>query len=108
MVDAMKVLGREHEIDLPAISVTDRNAFCCSMDGRWSHRYPLCIITESFTSPIRSFRAQWKASRSAIFILRKFGWPSVRLIMTGASCGGWGGGGGQRSPKAGKSENWAE
>jgi hypothetical protein len=28
MVDAMKVLGREHETGLPAISVTDRIAFC--------------------------------------------------------------------------------
>ena len=27
-VDAMKVLGREHETGLPAISVTDRIAFC--------------------------------------------------------------------------------
>lgn len=96
------VLGRENEMDLLAIEMVDR-IICCSVEEGWVQRPPSCIIAEPLTSPTKSIRARWKASRSAIFMLRKLDWPSVRLI--GANWSVWGAG--RRVPREGKSESRA-
>lgn len=67
--------------------VFKRVACCSNADGK-TQRSPPCITSESFTTPIRSFMARRKESRSAIFMSFKLGRPSVYLMMIGVVAGG--------------------
>lgn len=93
--------GGEHATNLPAMSDSSRSVRCWVGFEGWAHRSTPSIISESITSPARSLRARWNASHSYNFMILKFGPLSISLIITGAICGGLGGG--LRVPKVGKS-----